>query len=28
LTGWLLTEAGRKPSVLVGGIALNFGGSY
>ncbi|HVW05171.1 MAG TPA: UDP-N-acetylmuramate:L-alanyl-gamma-D-glutamyl-meso-diaminopimelate ligase [Vicinamibacterales bacterium] len=28
LAGWLLTEAGRKPSVLVGGIALNFGGSY
>ena len=28
LTGWLLTDAGRDPSVLVGGIALNFGGSY
>jgi UDP-N-acetylmuramate: L-alanyl-gamma-D-glutamyl-meso-diaminopimelate ligase len=28
LTGWLLTSAGRDPSVLVGGIARNFGGSY
>src|SRR6185369_1717079 len=28
LTGWLLAAAGRDPSVLVGGIALNFGGSY
>ena len=28
LTGWLLTDAGRDPSVLVGGIALNFEGSY
>ena len=28
LTGWVLTSAGRDPSLLVGGIALNFGGSY
>jgi UDP-N-acetylmuramate: L-alanyl-gamma-D-glutamyl-meso-diaminopimelate ligase len=28
LTGWLLTSAGRDPSVLLGGIALNFEGSY
>jgi UDP-N-acetylmuramate: L-alanyl-gamma-D-glutamyl-meso-diaminopimelate ligase len=28
LTGWLLTDAGRDPSLLVGGIALNFEGSY
>jgi len=28
LTGWLLTAAGRDPSVLVGGIAANFNGSY
>ena len=28
LTGWLLTDAGRDPSMLVGGIALNFEGSY
>lgn len=28
LTGWLLTDAGRDPSVLVGGIALDFDGSY
>jgi UDP-N-acetylmuramate: L-alanyl-gamma-D-glutamyl-meso-diaminopimelate ligase len=28
LTGWLLTAAGRQPSMLVGGIALNFEGSY
>jgi UDP-N-acetylmuramate: L-alanyl-gamma-D-glutamyl-meso-diaminopimelate ligase len=28
LTGWLLTDAGRDPNVLVGGIALNFQGSY
>jgi UDP-N-acetylmuramate: L-alanyl-gamma-D-glutamyl-meso-diaminopimelate ligase len=28
LTGWLLTDAGRNPSILVGGIALNFDGSY
>jgi UDP-N-acetylmuramate: L-alanyl-gamma-D-glutamyl-meso-diaminopimelate ligase len=27
LTGWLLTHAGRDPTVLVGGIALNFGAS-
>jgi UDP-N-acetylmuramate: L-alanyl-gamma-D-glutamyl-meso-diaminopimelate ligase len=25
LTGWLLTDGGLDPSVLVGGIALNFG---
>ncbi|OFW02054.1 MAG: UDP-N-acetylmuramate:L-alanyl-gamma-D-glutamyl-meso-diaminopimelate ligase [Acidobacteria bacterium RIFCSPLOWO2_02_FULL_68_18] len=25
LTGWLLTHGGRDPSVLVGGIALDFG---
>jgi UDP-N-acetylmuramate: L-alanyl-gamma-D-glutamyl-meso-diaminopimelate ligase len=28
LVGWLLTAAGRDPSVLVGGIAGNFNGSY
>jgi UDP-N-acetylmuramate: L-alanyl-gamma-D-glutamyl-meso-diaminopimelate ligase len=28
LAGWLLADAGRDPSVLVGGIALDFGGSY
>src|SRR4030095_2080586 len=28
LTGWVLTACGREPSVLVGGIALNFDGSY
>ena len=28
LTGWLLTAAGQDPSVLIGGIALNFDGSY
>jgi UDP-N-acetylmuramate: L-alanyl-gamma-D-glutamyl-meso-diaminopimelate ligase len=28
LTGWLLADAGRDPSMLVGGIALNFQGSY
>jgi UDP-N-acetylmuramate: L-alanyl-gamma-D-glutamyl-meso-diaminopimelate ligase len=28
LTGWVLAAAGRDPSVLVGGIALNFQGSY
>jgi UDP-N-acetylmuramate: L-alanyl-gamma-D-glutamyl-meso-diaminopimelate ligase len=28
LTGWLLAAAGREPSVLVGGIVPNFGGSY
>jgi len=26
LTGWLLTHGQRDPTVLVGGIALNFGG--
>src|SRR5690349_17848761 len=28
LTGWLLAHGGADPSVLVGGIADNFGGSY
>jgi UDP-N-acetylmuramate: L-alanyl-gamma-D-glutamyl-meso-diaminopimelate ligase len=28
LVGWMLTSAGRDPSVLVGGIAANFGGGY
>ena len=28
LAGWLLTAGGLDPSVLVGGIALNFDGSY
>ena len=28
LTGWLLTSGGLDPSVLVGGIAENFGSSY
>jgi UDP-N-acetylmuramate: L-alanyl-gamma-D-glutamyl-meso-diaminopimelate ligase len=28
LTGWLLTSGQLQPSVLVGGIALNFEGSY
>jgi UDP-N-acetylmuramate: L-alanyl-gamma-D-glutamyl-meso-diaminopimelate ligase len=28
LTGWLLTHGGVDPSVLIGGIADNFGGSY
>ena len=28
LTGWLLTHGGADPSMLVGGIADNFGGSY
>jgi UDP-N-acetylmuramate: L-alanyl-gamma-D-glutamyl-meso-diaminopimelate ligase len=28
LTGWLLTAGGRDPSLLVGGIAANFDGSY
>jgi UDP-N-acetylmuramate: L-alanyl-gamma-D-glutamyl-meso-diaminopimelate ligase len=28
LTGWLLTHAGRDPSVLVGGIVPDFQGSY
>jgi UDP-N-acetylmuramate: L-alanyl-gamma-D-glutamyl-meso-diaminopimelate ligase len=27
LTGWLLTHAGLDPTVLVGGVALNFGES-
>jgi UDP-N-acetylmuramate: L-alanyl-gamma-D-glutamyl-meso-diaminopimelate ligase len=28
LTGWVLTAGGADPSVLVGGIAENFAGSY
>src|SRR5918994_4679257 len=28
LTGWVLTHGGADPSVLVGGIAGNFAGSY
>jgi UDP-N-acetylmuramate: L-alanyl-gamma-D-glutamyl-meso-diaminopimelate ligase len=28
LTGWLLTDAGSDPSLLVGGIAANFDKSY
>src|SRR5881296_1125322 len=28
LAGWVLTHGGADPSVLVGGIADNFGGSY
>ena len=28
LTGWLLTHGGADPSVLIGGIADNFEGSY
>jgi UDP-N-acetylmuramate: L-alanyl-gamma-D-glutamyl-meso-diaminopimelate ligase len=28
LTGWLLTDGGADPSVLVGGIAENFDGSF
>jgi UDP-N-acetylmuramate: L-alanyl-gamma-D-glutamyl-meso-diaminopimelate ligase len=28
LTGWLLTHGGADPSVLIGGIAENFSGSY
>src|SRR5215472_7551208 len=28
LTAWLLTHGGADPSLLVGGIADNFGGSY
>jgi UDP-N-acetylmuramate: L-alanyl-gamma-D-glutamyl-meso-diaminopimelate ligase len=28
LVGWLLTEGGKDPSLLVGGIANNFDGSY
>jgi UDP-N-acetylmuramate: L-alanyl-gamma-D-glutamyl-meso-diaminopimelate ligase len=28
LAGWVLTEGGLDPSVLIGGIAPNFGGSY
>jgi len=28
MTGWLLAACGREPSVLVGGISVNFDGSY
>src|SRR5438067_58869 len=28
LVGWVLTHGGADPSVLIGGIADNFGGSY
>jgi UDP-N-acetylmuramate: L-alanyl-gamma-D-glutamyl-meso-diaminopimelate ligase len=28
LAGWLLTHGGKDPSVLIGGIAENFDGSY
>lgn len=28
LVGWLLADGGRDPSLLVGGIAANFGSSY
>jgi UDP-N-acetylmuramate: L-alanyl-gamma-D-glutamyl-meso-diaminopimelate ligase len=28
MTGWLLTACGKDPSVLVGGISVNFDGSY
>jgi UDP-N-acetylmuramate: L-alanyl-gamma-D-glutamyl-meso-diaminopimelate ligase len=28
LTGWILTYGGADPSVFIGGIADNFGGSY
>src|SRR3954451_22975941 len=28
LTGWLLAHGGADPSILIGGIADNFGGSY
>jgi UDP-N-acetylmuramate: L-alanyl-gamma-D-glutamyl-meso-diaminopimelate ligase len=28
LTGWLLADGGRDPSLLIGGIAANFGSSY
>jgi UDP-N-acetylmuramate: L-alanyl-gamma-D-glutamyl-meso-diaminopimelate ligase len=28
LVGWILTRAGLDPSVLVGGVALNFGSSF
>jgi UDP-N-acetylmuramate: L-alanyl-gamma-D-glutamyl-meso-diaminopimelate ligase len=28
LTGWALTHGGADPSVLIGGIAENFGGSF
>jgi UDP-N-acetylmuramate: L-alanyl-gamma-D-glutamyl-meso-diaminopimelate ligase len=28
LVGWVLADCGRDPSVLIGGIAANFGASY
>ncbi len=28
LVGWMLADCGRDPSVLIGGIAANFGASY
>ncbi|MCP4007410.1 MAG: UDP-N-acetylmuramate:L-alanyl-gamma-D-glutamyl-meso-diaminopimelate ligase [bacterium] len=28
LIGWILTHAGKDPSVLIGGVAGNFGGSF
>src|SRR6187549_579057 len=28
LTGWLLTHGGSNPTVLIGGVAANFDGSY
>jgi UDP-N-acetylmuramate: L-alanyl-gamma-D-glutamyl-meso-diaminopimelate ligase len=28
LVGWILADGGRDPSVLIGGIAANFGASY
>src|SRR5207244_2980101 len=28
LLGWVLEHAGRDPSLMVGGEALNFGGNY
>jgi UDP-N-acetylmuramate: L-alanyl-gamma-D-glutamyl-meso-diaminopimelate ligase len=28
LVGWVLADGGRDPSVLIGGIAANFGASY
>lgn len=28
LVGWILTAGGRDPSVFIGGIAQNFGGSF
>jgi UDP-N-acetylmuramate: L-alanyl-gamma-D-glutamyl-meso-diaminopimelate ligase len=28
MAGWLLTHGGRNPTVLIGGVAANFDGSY